>query len=439
MAYPWRPFWRLPASTAGTPRRPFIGRTRPIRFLRPLYGRKRFAPGDIASAAFHDRVETKTEGGVSVSVAVLSPKESRKLFDGYLAERGIQPVWIEIDNREDNLYYLIRTNLDPDYLSSFEVSRRLHTHYSARLDRQIDLHFRSVSLLGDSLPNTKISGIIFTNLDEDYKLVNIELLSRASIRQFFFIQDIPGMRLDHARTDFENLYSEDEIIVIDQDSLRAELEKQPANTVGGDRKTPGDPLNAFFIGQADDITAAYRRRGWDETELTYFASAWKTLRSLLFRSRYRHSPVSNLYAFGRRQDIALQKSRSTVAIRNHMRAWLTPLRYKGMEVYIVQISRDIGLRLSTKTMFTHKIDPDVDDARDYLILDLLASQGVSAVGFVKGVGAASMGQPRYNYTKDPYFTDGYRAVIFFTAKPTPLSDIELLEWEWPPNIDATTL
>lgn len=410
-----------------------------MRFLRPLYGRKRFAPGDIASAPFHERVETKIQGGISVSVAVLGSRESRKLFDGYLAVRGIQPVWIKIDNRDDNLYFLIRTNLDPDYLSPFEVSRRLHSHYSARLDHQIDRYFRSVSLPSDISPNTTVSGFIFTNLDEDYKLVNVELLSRARIRKFFFTQEIPGMRFDHARTDFESLYEKNEIVDCDEDQLRAEIQRLPAYTLGGDRKSPGDPLNVVFVGHSDDIAAAYRRRGWDETELTYFASARKTVSSLIFRSRYRHAPVSDLYAFGRRQDIALQKSRSTIAARNHLRAWLAPLRHDGLEVYLVQISRDIGIRWSAKTLITHKIDPDVDEAREYLVLDLLASQGVSAVGFIKGVGAASMDKPHHNYANDPYFTDGYRAVLFFTMKSTPLGDVKLLDWEWPRKMDPASL
>jgi hypothetical protein len=111
---------------------------------------------------------------------------------------------------------------------------------------------------------------------------------------------------------------------------------------------------------------------------------WRTIGSSLFRSRYRTSPVSPLFYDGRRQDIALQKARGTVDERNHLRLWLTPLTYGGKEVWIGQISRDIGVRLSSRTFVTHKIDPQVDEASDYLAQDLLLSGSLAALGYVKG-------------------------------------------------------
>jgi hypothetical protein len=73
--------------------------------------------------------------------------------------------------------------------------------------------------------------------------------------------------------------------------------------------------------------------------------------------------------------------------RNHLRLWLSPLRFEGMEVWVGQISRDFGVRLSSKTVVTHKIDPDVDDARFYLLQDLANSGGLAGLAYVKGVGA----------------------------------------------------
>ncbi len=83
--------------------------------------------------------------------------------------------------------------------------------------------------------------------------------------------------------------------------------------------------------------------------------------------------MSALHVFGRSQDFALQKARQTINERLHLRLWLTPLRFQGKPVWIGQISRDIGVRFTPKTwnLTTHKIDPDVDDARDYLLDDLM--------------------------------------------------------------------
>ena len=54
------------------------------------------------------------------------------------------------------------------------------------------------------------------------------------------------------------------------------------------------------------------------------------------------------------------------------------------------MSRDIGVRLTDQTwnLTTHKIGPDVDFDRGYLLQDLLMSGMVEKYGFVNGVRAA---------------------------------------------------
>jgi hypothetical protein len=71
------------------------------------------------------------------------------------------------------------------------------------------------------------------------------------------------------------------------------------------------------------------------------------------------------------------------------------------------------------------------DARNALIEDLILSQRLEKIGFVKGVGAASPDHPRHNLTGDPYVTDGMRAVLFFGQGPISLSEIQMFDWERP--------
>ena len=132
------------------------------------------------------------------------------------------------------------------------------------------------------------------------------------------------------------------------------------------------------------------------------------------------------------QDIALQKARQTVDERNHLRLWRAPVNFKGMPVWVGQISRDIGVVFSSKTIVTHKIDPVVDEARFYVLLDLAASQYLERAGFTKGVGYTSPKSPRYNYTKDSYFTDGLRLVVFLGEQVVPFDKIHWQDWEHPP-------
>ena len=117
---------------------------------------------------------------------------------------------------------------------------------------------------------------------------------------------------------------------------------------------------------------------------------------------------------------AQQLARDHQRARLHLRLWITPLRFQGKPVWIGQISRDIGVRFTPKTwnLTTHKIDPDVDDARDYLLDDLLEGGRVALVAYVAGAEAAGRTTPRHNLTGDPYFTDGLRAVAVFSETRT---------------------
>ena len=135
--------------------------------------------------------------------------------------------------------------------------------------------------------------------------------------------------------------------------------------------------------------------------------------------------------YGRHQDIGWQKARGTILQRNHMRFWLSPIRFRARKVWVGQISRDIGVKFTFKspTFSTHVIDPDVDEARRYIVEDLAYSQALARIGYVKGVGVVNKEAPRMNLVGDPFYTDGFRAVLFFEARLYPLSNIELLEWE----------
>ncbi|MBW1790132.1 MAG: LssY C-terminal domain-containing protein, partial [Deltaproteobacteria bacterium] len=193
-------------------------------------------------------------------------------------------------------------------------------------------------------------------------------------------------------------------------------------------------LTWLFVADVEGLLTALVGGGWDVTEKMSSASLWRTTRSFLFGKRYRHSPVSALYVYGRPQDAAFQKARETVSKRNHLRIWLTPLRFKGLPVWLGQISRDIGVKFSLASGFitTHVIDPDVDNDRFYLIQNLADARALTKLGYVKGVEPAPPDDPRYNLGRDPYFTDGLRAVMKCTHLPVEFSNVSFFDWDWPP-------
>jgi len=387
-------------------------------------------PTQNESLDYRARAETKLEGRVEVSAVVLSPLESERVFGLPLARKDIQPIWLRIDNREDRELYLMMLRLDPNYFAPSEVAWQLKSHDSesvdAKADRLFDMHIPVV------IPAQQAAaGFVYTNLDPGAKAFAVELFGESMFRSFEFAQLVPGFEADFQRVDFRALYREDEISELSLAGLPAYLESLPCCVAGGDRTTPGDPLNLVIVGDPRHALATLVARGWDLTETTRSDTTWRTIRSSLFRGRYRTSPISPLYLFGRPQDIAFQKARDSVNERNHLRLWLAPVTVEGANVWLGQISRDIGVKLTSKTFVTHKIDPVVDEARLYITLDLAVSQSLRSIGYVKGVGPSTRAAPRHNYTDDPYYTDGLRVVLFLGEGPYGLDELEHLPWERP--------
>ena len=60
-----------------------------------------FDPRPIEEVAFKERSQTQTEKNVRVTVAVLSSKESQEIFSVDLYRQKIQPIWLEIENQDE--------------------------------------------------------------------------------------------------------------------------------------------------------------------------------------------------------------------------------------------------------------------------------------------------------------------------------------------------
>jgi len=393
-----------------------------------------FSPTPVEEVPFKERAKTEIAGGLTVSVAVPTMAEAEAIYGVDLASRKIQPIWVEVVNHEkEKIYWFLEAGLDAHYFTPTEAAFAFHRGRGSRAGA-MDSHFTSLGFRNPIRPGETVSGFVLVNLDEGYKAVEIDLICREDARSFTLVFVDPEFKADFTLVDFESLWSEGEIVAIEnEEELRAALTALPTCTTNKAGDEEGDPLNLVMVGKRPDIFAALVRRGWHATEFVSTRSFWRTVRSFLRGSRYRYSPISPLYVFGRSQDFAAQKARGSVNQRNHMRYWLTPIRYRGQEVWVGQISRDIGVKFTFKspTISTHKIDPDVDESRRYLLEDLLYSQAVHTIAFVQGVGRVEPSDPRYNLVGDPYFTDGCRAVMFFGPRPNGLEDISVLAWEVP--------
>jgi LssY C-terminus len=393
-----------------------------------------YQPSALDPAAYLARAQSETQDEVTVTTAALSAAESATLFGVELADDDIQPVWIEIENREDAAYWYMHRYTDPMYFSPAEVAFANRQWFAGATNQRMEQVFLQRSLEGYVPPLSTVAGFVYTRRDPGTKVVSVSLLGDDQVKVFDFILFTPDLAADHRRVDLAALYRQGEMRAVDEAGLRAALEQLPCCPTDAAGSRPADPLNLVLIGDRGAVLAALVRAGWDETEVLSVSSAAASARSFLFGSRYRYSPVSPLYLFGRPQDAAFQKARADINRRNHLRLWLAPLRHDGQDVWIGQISRDIGVRFTTSAwnLTTHAIDPDVDAERWYLAQDLASVNALSKYGLVSGVGVSTLTKPRVNAGGDPYFTDGLRAVLFIASEPVPITDIEWLEWREEP-------
>ena len=397
-----------------------------------------YNPKPLDEVAFLHHAETRTIGPVRVTASALGPRESQALFGVPLALEGIQPVWLEVENGDTVPLFYLRAGTDPEWFSPYEVYWLNRLRAPRDANRRMEDRFYALHFQSPVFPGQTKSGFIFTRLDEGIKALDLDLVGLGEkMYSFTFAVSVPGFRADYDRVDFYALYHPDSLVSIEtEEELRRALEQLPCCATNRAGDGTGDPLNLVLIGDPENIFPALTRRGWHPTEQTHRAAMWRTIRSFVFRARYRYSPVSPLYVFGRRQDVAGQKARGTIHLRNHARFWVTPILFRGNTVWIGQISRDIGVRFILGfPPTTHKIDPDVDEARVGLIQDLAYSQALARFAFVKGAGAAPRDSPRSNLTGDPYFTDGLRAVLFFGPRPRTLDEVEYLDWDRPPRFE----
>ena len=381
----------------------------------------------VEPLTYKSRTKSITNEDVKVTVAVPTISEAQGLYGVDLASKYIQPVWLEVKNDSDDIYWFLPSGLDPDYFSPSEAA------FAFKADNE---KFQKLQFKNPIRPESTQAGFVLVNLDEGFKAVDIDLISNKQVKSFSFITADPEFKADHKEVDFETLYAAEDIINIeDEEEMRRMLEELPCCTTNADGDEYGDPLNLVIIGEINNILPALVRRNWHATETTWSGAIMRTINSFLKGERYRYSPISPLYVYGRRQDLGWQKARSTINERNHMRFWLSPIRFRGEPVLVGQISRDIGVKFTLKspTISTHVIDPDVDEARRYFLEDLAYSQALAKFGFVKGGPVVTKESPMVNLVGDPFYTDGLRVVLFFEPRPYTLSDIKMLEWEVPPK------
>jgi hypothetical protein len=169
---------------------------------------------------------------------------------------------------------------------------------------------------------------------------------------------------------------------------------------------PGDPLNVGLIGTEPEVVRAMLGSGWDAADPVTLKSSIGIASSVLRDKPYVDAPVSPLFVFGRKQDLAFEKpAGKSASHRHHVRFWKSTEYGRGeTPLWIGAVTYDRSVGLSHRTgQITHHIGADIDAERDGLFADLSKNGWMTEEFQVTGIGATLLGR---NGGGDRYYTDG---------------------------------
>ena len=165
-----------------------------------------------------------------------------------------------------------------------------------------------------------------------------------------------------------------------------------------------DPLNVGLIGTRRQLIGAMESIGWHMADPHTPPFLLRAAYNILLNRAYPNAPVSSLYLFGRKQDLAfelpLEGGRGN---RHHVRFWATTYEDTGKLTFrrihwhqrsnhvqgdnllwVGAASRDIGISLVRHNLqFTHMIAPDTDRERQLIIRKLTHAKLLSTLEIVK--------------------------------------------------------
>jgi hypothetical protein len=150
---------------------------------------------------------------------------------------------------------------------------------------------------------------------------------------------------------------------------------------------PGDPLNVALIGTETDVKKIMLAAKWYPADPLTLKSCLEIAGATVLRRTYGDAPVSNLFLWGRKQDLAFEQPVGhDPRKRHHVRFWRSDkVDLDGRPLWAGAGTYDERVGLSHTTgPITHHIAADVDTERDHLFQDLLQTGDLSEVYSVEG-------------------------------------------------------
>jgi hypothetical protein len=172
----------------------------------------------------------------------------------------------------------------------------------------------------------------------------------------------------------------------------------------------GDPVNIAFVGTEEELHRALAAARWYAADPITLKSSLRIAADVVLKKPYAHAPVSDLFLFGRRQDLAYEQPVGpSPKQRHHVRFWRSrEVDAAGEPLWLGAATFDERVELSRTTGgVTHRIAPQVDHERDKLVSDTARSGALEGYYVVDRFHPERQG---VNGGGDPWVTDGRLAV-----------------------------
>jgi len=382
-----------------------------------------FQPETFDPSLLSAQSQTQQSDEIQVTAAVPGREQALRIFGFDMYERGIQPVWLSIENLAENRVRYTPTGTDPGYFPPFEVAYMFRKSFSKQDRPKVEKNLYDLSIQRQIEAGSMVSGFVFTHVSKGRKNLIVDVFNAGGDSQSFaFFLEVPGFVPDHAVVDFDNLYRPSEIVDYDVDGFRSMLASWQCCTEDMSGKTTGLPLGVMLIGNGESALRALMKAGWYETQ-------WEDARANLKAESFH-------YLFGRHADAVLRIKRGISKERNELYVWKTPWRLEGEEVWISLITHFIGQRTRLEeALMGARFDPNMDDGRNFILQNIWYSQALSQSAWLDGGDPSTSNQPRMDFNSAYYYTDGFRAVLWLSGDTVSLYETEYAEWDNPPGRD----
>jgi hypothetical protein len=183
---------------------------------------------------------------------------------------------------------------------------------------------------------------------------------------------------------------------------------------------PGDNTNFVVIGAEKSVIDTFMAAGWVKVDRDTTSAVLDGLLSVLSKQAYLTLPMSILTLYNRPQDYGLAHAEpiQVVAQRHHLRLWKAPFQVEGQELWVGAATHDIGFDRDNRPgkKITHKIDPNIDDEREFV------GRSLDETGLVARLSYILPSQPSKDArtaTGAGFHSDGRVLVVHLAPKPVP--------------------